>query len=176
MDSRRQFLAKGGLGFLTCMRDFNTTTSDFEGLVIDDQEGEAYMNGKTITRIKIAKVHGCQSMSFLSSQIIHGHSITVHKHLNEDEFIFIHKGSGVLTLGEEQYPVSTGAVAMVPKGVWHGLQNIGNENIEMRFGYAPSGFEGYFREVGIPLGQTGVEKTPEERRAIGEKWGMLRKM
>ena len=60
MDSRRQFLAKGGLGFLTCMRDFNTTTSDFEGLVIDDQEGEAYMNGKTITRIKIAKVHGCQ--------------------------------------------------------------------------------------------------------------------
>jgi len=64
----------------------------------------------------------------------------------------------------------------VPKGVWHGLQNTGSLNIEMRFAYTPSGFEGYFREVGTPPGQPFVVRTKEEKRIIARKWGMIHKL
>jgi len=53
--------------------------------------------------------------------------------------------------------------------------NNGHENIEMRFGYTPSGFEGFFREVGTPVGQTFVKKSMDERRSIARKWGMIYK-
>ena len=45
----------------------------------------------------------------------------------------------------------------------------------MRFAYTPSGFEGFFREVGTPVGQPQIQKSLEERRAIARKWGMIHK-
>lgn len=182
MNSRRQFLEQGSVGFLSFLLlplpAFPNDTPDFEGLVVAEQEGETLMirNGTTILRIKIAKTHGSQTICFLSESILPAEAIPVHKHLNEDELIFIHKGTGLFTLGEKQYPVSEGSVAVVPKGIWHGLQNAGSENIEMRFAYTPSGFEGFFREVGTPIGQPFVKRTVEEKRAIAKKWGMIHKV
>ena len=182
MNSRRQFLEQGSAGFLSCLllplTAFSNETFDFEGLVVAEQEGETLMirNGTTILRIKIAKIDGSTSICFLSESILPGEAIPVHKHLNEDELIFLHKGTGLFTLGEKQYPVTEGAVAVVPKGAWHGLQNTGTENIEMRFAYTPSGFEGFFREVGTPVGQPFVKRSVEEKRAIAKKWGMIHKL
>jgi quercetin dioxygenase-like cupin family protein len=151
--------------------------SDFNGIVVSEQEGEAFQmrDGTAIVKIKIAKVQGAESISFLSESFKPGDALPVHKHLNEDELIFLHKGSGMFTLGDKQYEIKEGAVAIVPKGVWHGLQNTGSENIEMRFGYTPSGFEGFFREVGTSVGQPFIQKTIDERRAIAKKWGMIYK-
>jgi quercetin dioxygenase-like cupin family protein len=154
-----------------------TDRSVFNGLVVNEDEGEAFQlrDGTAITKIKIAKVQGAESISFLSESFKPGDFIPVHKHLNEDEFVFLHKGSGLFTLGDKEYQIKEGAVALVPKGVWHGLKNTGSENLEMRFGYAPSGFEGFFREAGTPVGQPFIQKTLDERRAIAKKWGMTYK-
>jgi quercetin dioxygenase-like cupin family protein len=148
-----------------------------EGLVVSEDEGEALQmrDGTAIVKIKIAKTQGANSIAFLSESFRPGDALPIHKHLNEDELIFLHKGSGLLTLGDKQYQIREGAVALVPKGIWHGLQNTGNENIEMRFGYTPPGFEGFFREVGTPVGQSFIQKTMEERRTIAKKWGMIYK-
>ena len=181
MTSRRQFLQQGSLGFFSSLilplPSLAKDTSDFEGLVVNEDEGEALQmrDGSAIVKIKIGKVQGAESISFLSESFKPGDSLPIHKHLNEDELIFLHRGSGLFTLGDKQYQIKEGAVALVPKGVWHGLQNTGNENIEMRFGYTPSGFEGFFREVGTPVGQPFIQKTMDERRAIAKKWGMIYK-
>jgi quercetin dioxygenase-like cupin family protein len=181
MTSRRQFLQKGSLGFLSSLilplSVFAKDNSDFDGLVVSEDEGEAFQmrDGTAIVKIKIAKVQGAESISFLSESFKPGDALPVHKHLNEDELIFLHKGSGMFTLGDKQYEIKEGAVAIVPKGVWHGLQNTGSENIEMRFGYTPSGFEAFFREVGTSVGQPFIQKTIDERRAIAKKWGMIYK-
>ena len=169
------------MGILTSLfplQGFSKDKSIFEGLVVNEQEGETVMirNGTTILRIKVSKAQGSQSMSFLSESILPGEGIPVHKHLNEDELIFIHKGSGLFTLGEKEYAVTEGAVVVVPKGIWHGLQNTGKENLEMRFAYTPSGFEGFFREVGTPAGQPFVKKTKEEKDILAKKWGIVYKV
>jgi hypothetical protein len=62
---------------------------------------------------------------------------------------------------------------VAPKVVWHSLQNTGGENIEMRFSYTPSGFEGFFREVGTAIGHPFVKRSQEEKRAIARKWGII---
>ncbi len=181
MNSRRQFLQHGSLGLFSSLllplTSLANTTSDFTGLVINEDEGEAFQmrDGTAIVKIKIAKTQGARSTSFLSETFKPGDALPVHKHLNEDELIFLHKGSGLFTLDDKQYQIKEGVVALVPKGIWHGLQNTGSENIEMRFGYTPSGFEGFFREVGTPVGQPFIQKTMEERRAIAKKWGMIYK-
>ena len=181
MPSRRQFVEQGSRVLIATLLfpfpAFSNAAENFEGVVVNEDEGEVIRmrDGSAIVRIKIAKTQGAHSISFLSESFRPGDRLPLHKHLNEDELIFLHKGTGLFTLGAKQYPIKAGAVALVPKGVWHGLENTGSENIEMRFGYSPAGFEGFFREVGTPVGQPFKQRTIEERIAIAQKWGMIYK-
>ena len=186
MSTRKQFIQQSGFGLFSLLlpdRAFVQLLQDeFKGMVLNEEEGEVYqwpdrVTGEGTARviIKISKPNGSHSMSFLSESFMPGDAITIHKHSNEDELIFLHKGTGILTLDEKEYAVRAGAVALVPKGVWHGLKNTGTENIEMRFAYIPAGFEGYFRELGTPVGQPFVRRSREERIKIGLKYGLIRK-
>src|SRR6516164_1726396 len=165
MSSRRKFLQQSGLGLLSLLASRLPVSGErrpsFGGLVVSEDEGEAFRlrDGSAIVRIKIAKTQGPVAISFLSESFSTGDEVPVHKHANEDELIFLHRGSGLLTFGEKEIQVHEGAVALVPKGIWHGLKNTGSGDLEMRFGYTPSGFEGFFREVGTPINQPFVAKT-----------------
>ena len=186
MYSRKQFFQQGGFGVFSLLL-YNTaiaaiTNNQFKGIVLNEDEGEIYQYPDRVTgaptrtlKIKISKTAGSNNMSFLSESFTPGDAVLVHKHSNEDELIFVHKGSGILTLDDKEYKVSTGAVAFVPKGIWHGLKNTGTENIEMRFAYTPSGLEAYFREIGTPIGQPFKKITSEERKKIGLRYGIVRK-
>ena len=66
---------------------------------------------------------------FVLKTKVPGRKMRIHKHLNNDELIFIHKGEGTLTLDEQSIQVKTGDVAFVPRGTWHGLDNTGKENL-----------------------------------------------
>lgn len=180
MSTRRRFVQQSSLAILSGLISLPVLGAgdpEFAGIVVNEDEGETIRmrDGTAIVKIKISRQQGSRSFSFLSESFRPGDKLPVHKHLNEDELIFIHSGSGMLTLADKQFPVKQGAVAMVPKGTWHGLENIGEENIEMRFGYTPSGFEGFFREVGSAPGQPFIKRTMAERRAIAKKWGMIYK-
>ena len=72
-------------------------------------------DGTAIVKIKIAKVQGANSISFLSKSFRPGDALAVHKYLNEDEQIFMHRGSGLFMLGDKQYEIKEGAVALVSK-------------------------------------------------------------
>ena len=186
MYSRKDFFYHGGLSVFYLLLN-NTaipvaTKDEFKGIVLNEDEGEIYQYPDRVTgaptrtlKIKISKSGGSGNMSFLSESFTPGDAIQIHKHSNEDELIFVHKGSGILTLDDKEYTVTTGAVAFVPKGIWHGLRNTGTEDIEMRFAYIPSGLEAYFREIGTPIGQPFKKITPEERKKIGLRYGIIRK-
>ena len=186
MGTRKHFIQQGSLGLFSLLLGgtafAQTKNSDFKGIVIHEDEGEIYQYPDRVTgaptrvlKIKVSKTAGAQTMSFLSESFMPGDAILIHKHSNEDELIFVHKGTGIFTLDEKEYNVGPGAVAFVPRGVWHGLKNTGTEHIEMRFAYTPAGLEQYFREIGTPKGQPFKEITPEQRKTIGLKYGLIRK-
>jgi quercetin dioxygenase-like cupin family protein len=156
---------------------FSKGTQGFEGVVVNENEGEAFRlrDGRAVVKIKISKRQGPSSMSLLTSTVAVNDAIRIHKHLNEDEIFFIRQGSGAFTLGQKEYDVKAGSLIFIPKGVWHGLRNTGNEEIATVFGYSPAGFEDFFKELGTPVGKPFVEKTAEERQAIAKRWGMVYK-
>ena len=57
------------------------------------------------------------AVSFCVEDQSPGRKMRIHKHLNNDELIFIHKGEGTLTLDEELIKVKTGDVVFVPRGL-----------------------------------------------------------
>jgi quercetin dioxygenase-like cupin family protein len=145
-------------------------------LVLDSNEGEVYLIGQRQGRvtIKIDKQNkGIETMSLLTEDIKPADGIPVHKHSSEEELIFIEKGTGILTLGNEEYEVTSGSMALVPRTVWHGLRNESNAMLRMVFGYTPAGFEDYFRAIGVKPGEPWKELTGEDWQQINNKFGVV---
>lgn len=107
-------------------------------------------------------------MSLLTEDIKPGDGIPVHKHSSGEELIFIEKGNGLFTFGDQQYEVAPGSMALVPRTVWHGLRNESNEMLRMVFGYTPSGFEDYFRAIGVKPEKPWKELTGEDWQQINK--------
>ena len=179
--SRKKFLkqsAAGLLGLLSTTQLLAQSAGEVKPVVIQAGEGETYWIGRRNSplTIKVAKdLQGNETMSFCEELIAPGEGIPMHKHLNEDELIFIHQGKGELELDGQKYPVKEGSVALVPKGIWHSMTNIGQETMTMIFSYSPAGFEGYFREFGSPVGTPWEPKSQEEYNRLNKKWGIVYK-
>jgi quercetin dioxygenase-like cupin family protein len=182
---RRKFLHTGVTGFCAALfaslpkisfgkSFFNTD----KGIIVREDEGMHILTGrrKVPITIKISKAkHGVDGISFCVEDQSPGRKMRIHKHLNNDELIFVHKGEGTLTLDEQSIQVKTGDVAFVPRGTWHGLDNTGKENLLMIFQYSPAGFEEYFIENGTLAGMPAKEKTEEEYSITEKKYGMVYK-
>ena len=155
-----------------------SVTNTDKGIVMHEDEGIHILTGrrKVPMTIKISKKkHGVDNISFSIEDMPPGRKMRIHKHLNNDELIFIHKGEGTLTLDEETIEVKTGTVIFVLRGTWHGLDNTGKENLLMAFQYSPAGFEEYFIENGTPVGMPAKERTAEEYAITEKKYGMVYK-
>ena len=150
--------------------------SSWPGVVRQANEGEHLVSGRRRApmRIKVdSRVAKGAAMSMLISEVAPGASIPVHLHKNEDELIFIHTGSGLLTLGDQRIPSQPGAMLYAPKGVWHGVQNTGSDTLTWCAIYSPPGFEQYFIEVGVPEGSGLPGPSPEVVARLAEKYGMV---
>jgi mannose-6-phosphate isomerase-like protein (cupin superfamily) len=181
-ETRRKFIKAAGFSGIASMLPISQLmaagSSIEEGFVLDAKAHETYMiagRQAPVTIIVDKTKRGINSISFCIEEIFPNDRIPIHKHQNEVEVIYIQKGTGIFTLGEKEYPIREGSAAFVPKGVWHGLQNTGSENITMMFSFTPSGFEGYFREIGVLRGEEWKGKTPEEFSAAAKKYGITYK-
>ena len=182
---RRKFVQTGVLGFCTALfsglpkisfAKFNLDKS--KGIVVRENEGIHLLTGrrKVPITVKISKEkHGVEGISFCVEDQNPGRKMRIHKHLNHDELIFIHKGAGTLSLDEETIDLKAGDVVFIPRDTWHGLDNTGNENLKMVFQYSPAGFEEYFIENGTLAGMTPKERTAEEYASAEKKYGMIYK-
>jgi mannose-6-phosphate isomerase-like protein (cupin superfamily) len=148
----------------------------WRGAVVQPDEGDLLISGgrRAPVRFKVESTVAIgATMSMIVSQVDPGATIPVHLHRNEDELIFIHTGSGIVTLGDDRIPVSAGAVLYGPRNIWHGIENTGSTIITWCAVYSPPGFEQFFREVGVPPGQEGSAPTRDQVLAIARKYGMI---
>lgn len=182
---RRRFIQTGFAGFcsaifagLPTIGSAKTITHINKGFVVHAHEGTHLLTGrrKVPLTVKISKAkHGVESISFCMEEQTPGRKMRVHKHLHNDELIFIHKGEGTLTIDDQLIKVNTGDVAFVPRDTWHGLDNTGTTNLLMVFQYTPAGFEEYFIENGSLVGTPSKDKSDEEYAITEKKYGMIYK-
>lgn len=180
---RRDFLKQlgiaGGASLLPCtsLPAFEGQASP-EGFVTNEADQETYLIGPRrapVTFLVDKKSKDIGAISFCREEMVPGDGIPIHKHLHEEEVIYIQYGSGFFILGDKEYEVKAGSVAYVPKGVWHGLRNTGSSDLRMLFSFTPSGFENYFREIGTLPGEPPKVFTQEEWDAIENKYGIVYK-
>ena len=181
-NKRRHFLKTIGSFSALCLlgttKGFADVSSSSEGFIISKSQGELRYIGKSKSKvlIKISKTSDyTPEISLLSEALKKGRGIPVHKHLNEDEFIFVQKGTIQVSINNQSTDATPGDIIYIPKGVWHGFNNIGNEDGLIFFGYSPAGFEDYFRSIGTTDLETDLQFTADERARNNDKYGVVYK-
>lgn len=179
MKNRRSFLKTSALS-ISAAPFISIRETLFDNFANDavvkqpDQCETFFVRENTPITFNISKTtDNISSVSLLTEELIPGSAIPVHKHLNEDEYFFFISGTGVITIDDKEYIFKPGTSAFVPKNTWHGLKNNSNDKVFFSFGYSPSGFEGFFREVGTPKGQPFMQKPKDEFESIAKKYGMV---
>ena len=142
------------------------------GAAIAAADGELVYIGRDPVRIKISP-EAKGPFGMITQDVSPGTTIPVHLHENEDEVIFIQDGIGEATLGDRTVALAKGSTLFVPRGTWHGGRNTGSSSLLWIAIYTPSGFEGYFREIGRSAPDAPPRSsTPEEREARDRQYGI----
>lgn len=177
---RRAFLLSAGtmglaagVSELLAAQAREATNAQEADLLLHEREGEVRLigdrRGRVVIKVDRSRL-GVETMSLLIEDIVPDDGVPVHKHGAEEEFIYIARGRGVMTLGDEEVEVGPGAMALVPRGVWHGLRNESDDSLRMFFGYSPAGFEDYFRAIGVRPGEPSQNLTGEDWARINREF------
>jgi quercetin dioxygenase-like cupin family protein len=141
------------------------------GLAASD--GELVYVGRDPVRIKISPSGAPARFAMITQEVSPGTSIPIHAHDREDEIIFIQSGRGEGTVGEQIVQLAAGSTLYVPQGTWHGGRNTGPDVMMWIAIYSPSGFEGYFREIGRRAPDDPPRRrTPEQRDALDKRYAI----
>ncbi|HEU4885015.1 MAG TPA: cupin domain-containing protein [Longimicrobium sp.] len=143
-----------------------------EGLILGAEEGERRVRrprpGGTagLTAPFILKVDerngGSPDLVMGYEDIPPGERIQPHQHLHADEIIFVHRGSGVATLGGREGAISAGSTVYIPRNTRVSLRNTGSEPLGIAFIFSKPGFEQLMRENSVPEGQPATPVSAEE--------------
>jgi len=152
------------------------------GFILQPEEGEVLRlggppGGQVIIKVDPAKTGSPQIA--MGIQYVEG-EIPVHQHEQEEEFLFVHRGRGVVVLGDERVSVQAGTTIYLPPGTWHGVQNTGDGALQVMWVVTPgtgasTQLEKFFRAAGAPPGTEVKSLTPEQFADIMEKHGMKAK-
>lgn len=95
-----------------------------------------------------------------------GNKIPTHKHLHEDEVIFVHKGAVHVTLAGREYDAGTGVTVFIPHGNWIGVANVSSEPAMILFFFNKPAFEQCLRAMSSRPGETFTMAAPEKMAAV----------
>ncbi len=98
-----------------------------------------------------------------------GASIPPHRHRLADEIIFVHRGSGVVRLGDRQTAFGPGATIYIPRNTRVTVENTGADSLGIAFIFSKPGFEELLRDISTPDGQPLVPLSAAELTAIRKR-------
>ena len=147
-------------------------------VVLDKEQGEkrvrpARVGVATVPVEFILKVTPQNSGSkhlVLGTQVIPpGGTVPKHRHLGQDEVVFLQSGYARFTLDGKDYDVREGGMIFAPVNTWMALQNTGTDDIHLIFIYSAPGFEEYMRCTSAASGETQVQLGTDQIRACARK-------
>jgi hypothetical protein len=74
-----------------------------------------------------------------------GDEFPTHKHLGQDELVYIEKGTVHVHLGEQERDLHAGGTVLIPANTWVDIKNAGTERVSVVFVFSAPGFENYMR-------------------------------
>jgi quercetin dioxygenase-like cupin family protein len=95
-----------------------------------------------------------------------GNKIPTHKHLYEDEVIFVHQGAVRVNLAGVVHDAGTGATVFIPHGTWIGVENASTEPATILFFFNKPAFEKCLRALSSREGENFTMPSPEAMAAV----------
>ena len=121
----------------------------------------------------IIRIHGRDTggvVSVVESHDVPGGGPPPHIHHREDETFQILEGDYELTVGGKTFSAKKGATIFAPRGIPHTYRYLGQTPGRLMCIITPSGFEGFFKEIGAmsPQQQQDIPRVME----IAKKFGL----
>jgi quercetin dioxygenase-like cupin family protein len=131
--------------------------------VVARNEGEARsLQGRKPLWIKVdPQTLGSRTLTVGMEDMPPGDSIGVHKHLQEDEVVFVHRGEVEVTLGDSLLRATAGATVFIPRGTWIGFRVKGSDTATIVFAFNVPGFEKCLRLLSALVGTPFVSPPAE---------------
>jgi len=73
--------------------------------------------------------HGVQAQSLAEARVAVGSKTQLHRHHSSEELYHVTGGSGLMTRGNDVFPVQTGDTICILPGTAHCIENTGNEDL-----------------------------------------------
>ena len=167
----------GLLCFLFCISCVAQSPSG-KVLVLEKEQGEkrvrpARVGVATLPVEFVLKVtpqnSGSQHLVLGTQTIPKGGTVPNHRHLGQDEVVFVQHGKARFTLNGKDHVVQDGGMIFAPVKTWMALENIGTDDIQLIFIYSSPGFEAYMRCTSAPAGEPPPQLSQDELRACAHK-------
>ena len=146
------------------------------GLILQKAEGERRVRRKPPSNvsalaapfiIKVDRANGGSPDFFMGYEDIPpGAGIARHYHPSMDEILFVHRGSGLASLGSREAVVTEGATIYIPPDTRVSLKNTGTEPLSIVFLFPQPDAVNYFRDASVPEGQHADPFSAEEFSAL----------
>ena len=121
------------------------------------------------------KNNGSQHLVMGTEDITAGDEFPLHKHLGQDEILYIEKGIAHVHLGEQERDLHAGGTVFIPAYTWVSVKNAGSETASVVFVFSAPGFENYMRCDSVLPNEKAVPLSSEELKACGHQGHVIYK-
>ena len=98
-----------------------------------------------------------------------GDEFPTHKHLGQDEILYIEKGTAHVHLGDQERDLHAGGMVFIPAYTWVSVKNAGPETVSVVFVFSAPGFENYMRCASALPNEKLIPISPEEDKECGRQ-------
>ena len=88
-------------------------------------------DGSEIRELMHPSLHGNSRQSLAEATVQPGTGTHLHRHALTEELYHVSAGSGLMTLGEQQFPVAVGDTVLIPPGTPHRIEATGTEALRI---------------------------------------------
>ncbi len=110
------------------------------------------------------KNNGSQHLVFGTEDLAPGDQIPTHKHLGQDEIVYIEKGTLHVRLGDRERDLHAGGTVFIPAYTWVSMKNTSAEPASVVFVFSAPGFENYMRCTSVLPNEKPTPTSPEEEK------------
>ena len=164
---------------LTARAEAATPTKAEHPLIIAEGAGEARtwrpLTGLPVKRtlssftIKIDEKNGGSPGLWVgTSSIPVGAAIRTHRHLHEDEVLYVGSGIAHVQVGSLQGDADAGTLVFIPRNTWVSVKNVGKTPISLLFEFNAPGFDRYMRCESVPAGEPAPPVGPSEDKRCAQ--------
>jgi quercetin dioxygenase-like cupin family protein len=121
------------------------------------------------------KNNGSQRLVMGTEDMAPGDEFPTHKHLGQDEILYIEKGTVHVHLGDQERDLHAGGTVFIPAFTWVSVKNAGSEAVSVVFVFSAPGFENYMRCDSVLPKEQVTPLSSEEQKACSHEGHVIYK-